>query len=73
MSTMETVPHDAAPLDHDAIAASQAAVPSRPLQLTAEERAAVERAREDFAAGRTYSISEARALTAQYLAKLRQA
>jgi hypothetical protein len=64
MSNTDTVPHAAGPPD--------AAVPAPSLQLTAEERAAIERAREDFAAGRTYSISEARALTARYLAKLRQ-
>jgi hypothetical protein len=40
------------------------------LDLTDEELAAIERSKEDFEAGRTYSSAEARALTNAFLAKL---
>jgi hypothetical protein len=40
------------------------------LDLTDEELAAIERSREDFKAGRTYSSAEARAITSAFLAKL---
>lgn len=43
------------------------------LSLTDEERAGIERAREDFKAGRTHSSSEARAMTAAFLTKRRGA
>ena len=39
--------------------------------LTDEDRAGIVRAGEDFQAGRTHSSSEARAMTADFLAKLR--
>jgi len=51
---------------------AQAMFPARlPLALTAEERAGIERAREDFKHGRTHSSSEARALSAAMAAKRR--
>jgi hypothetical protein len=40
-----------------------------PRELTAHELALVEQAKEDFKAGRSYSLDEARALTDQVLAK----
>ena len=40
-----------------------------PRELTARERALVEQAKEDFRAGRSFSLDEARALTDQILAK----
>jgi hypothetical protein len=40
-----------------------------PRKLTAHERALIEQAKEDFRAGRSYSLDEARALTDQVLAK----
>jgi hypothetical protein len=40
-----------------------------PRELTARERALVEQAKEDFRAGRSFSLDEARALTDQFLAK----
>ena len=40
-----------------------------PRELTAEELALIERSKEDFKAGRTYSLEEARAMTDDYLAK----
>jgi hypothetical protein len=43
------------------------------LSLSDEDRDGIARAREDFRAGRTHSSSEARAMTAAYLAKLRGA
>jgi hypothetical protein len=43
------------------------------LSLTDEDRDGIARAREDFRAGRTHSSSEARAMTAAFLAKLRGA
>ena len=43
------------------------------LSLTDEERAGIERAREDFKTGRTHSSSEARAITAAFLTKRRGA
>jgi hypothetical protein len=47
--------------------------PVVPLQLSDDERAGIDRAREDFKAGRTHSSSEARAMTAAFLAKRRGA
>ena len=44
-----------------------------PLSPSEDERAGVERACEDFKAGRTHSSSEARAMTATFLAKRRGA
>lgn len=44
-----------------------------PLALTDEERAGIERARDDFKAGRIHSSSEARAMTADFFAKRRGA
>ena len=41
------------------------------VSLTDEDRTGIARAREDFKAGRTYSSSEARAMTAAYFANLR--
>ncbi len=43
------------------------------LSLTDEDRDGIARAREDFKAGRTHSSSEARAMTAAFLAKQRGA
>ena len=43
------------------------------LALTDEDRAGIASAREDFKAGRSYSSSEARAMTAAFFAKLRAA
>jgi len=40
-----------------------------PRELTAHELAIIEQAREDFRAGRSYTLDEARALTDQFLAK----
>jgi hypothetical protein len=40
-----------------------------PRELTAHELALIEQAKEDFKAGRSYSLDEARALTDQVLAK----
>jgi hypothetical protein len=40
-----------------------------PREFTAHELALVEQAKEDFKAGRSYSLDEARALTDQVLAK----
>ena len=40
------------------------------LELTDEERAAIERSKDDFKAGRTYSLAEARARTDAFLAQL---
>jgi hypothetical protein len=44
-----------------------------PLELTAEELAGIERSKEDFKHGRTYSSAEARALTDAFLAELESA
>jgi hypothetical protein len=41
-----------------------------PRELNPDELAAIERSREDFRAGRTYSSDEARAITDDYLEKL---
>jgi hypothetical protein len=41
-----------------------------PLDLTPEELAGIERSREDFKHGRTYTSAEARALTEAFLAEL---
>ncbi len=43
------------------------------LSLSDADRAGIAAAREDFAAGRTYSSNEARAMTAAFLAKRRGA
>ena len=49
-----------------------AAEPDTPFRdLTDEERAGLARAKEDFAAGRTYSVAEARALSDEFLAEIR--
>jgi hypothetical protein len=40
-----------------------------PRELTARERALVDQAKEDFRAGRSFSLDEARTLTDQFLAK----
>ena len=51
---------------------AQAMLPANlPLALTADERASIERAREDFKYGRTHSSREARALSAAIAAKRR--
>jgi hypothetical protein len=44
-----------------------------PLDLTPEELAGIERSREDFKDGRTYTSAEARALTKTFLAELEDA
>lgn len=49
------------------------AQPPVALALTDEDRAGIASAREDFEAGRSYSSSEARAMTAAFFAKLRAA
>ena len=41
-----------------------------PRELTARELALIEQSKEDFRLGRTYSSDEARAITADFLAKL---
>jgi len=41
------------------------------LNLTDEDLAGIARAREDFATGRTHSSADARAMTAEFLAKRR--
>jgi hypothetical protein len=41
-----------------------------PRKLTAHERALIEQSKEDFKAGRSYSLDEARAQSDQVLAKL---
>jgi hypothetical protein len=46
------------------------AQPQTPLDLTPEELAGIERSREDFKHGRTYTSEEARALTNAFLAEL---
>jgi hypothetical protein len=46
------------------------AQPQAPLDLTPEELAGIERSREDFKHGRTYTSAEARALTEAFLAEL---
>jgi hypothetical protein len=40
-----------------------------PRELTAHERTLIEQAKEDFKAGRSFSLDEARTLTDQFLAK----
>ena len=50
---------------------AQSFAQSPALKLTADDRAGIDRAREDFAAGRTHSSSEARAISAELLAKRR--
>ena len=50
---------------------AQSLAQSPVLKLTDDDRAGIARAREDFAAGRTHSSSEARAMTAEFIAKRR--
>jgi hypothetical protein len=51
------------------IVQSMDAADDLPRELTAHELALIEQAKEDFRAGRAYSLDEARALTDQFLAK----
>jgi len=51
------------------IVESMETVDELPRELTAHERALIEQAKQDFKAGRSYSLDEARALTDQTLAK----
>ena len=51
------------------IVESMEAADELPRELTANERALIEQAKEDFKTGRSYSLDEARALTDQILAK----
>ncbi len=59
----------------DALAQMAAAwaEPSAPLDLTPEELAGIERSKEDFKHGRTYTSAEARALTDAFLVELESA
>ena len=50
------------------IVQSMAAPDDLPRALTARELALIEQSKEDFKAGRVYSVEEARALTDQFLA-----
>jgi hypothetical protein len=45
--------------------------PTNALSLTDEDRAGIARGRQDFVEGRTHSSAEVRALTAEFLVKLR--
>jgi len=45
--------------------------PAARLSLTDADRAGIARGRQDFEQGRTHSSAEARAMTAEFLAKLR--
>jgi hypothetical protein len=51
------------------IVQSMEAADELPRELTAHERALLGQAKEDFKAGRSFSLDEARALTDQFLAK----
>jgi hypothetical protein len=51
------------------IVESMEAADELPRELTAHERALIEQAKEDFKAGRSYSLDEARGLTDQILAR----
>lgn len=53
--------------------AQSLAHPLVPLHLTDADRAGIAEARADFAAGRTYTSTEARAITAVHFTKLRGA
>ena len=50
---------------------AESATNQPPLQLTAEEAAALQRSQQDFTAGRTLSFEEMRAATDAFLARLR--
>ena len=50
---------------------AESATAQAPLELTAEEAAALQRSREDFSAGRALSFEEMRAATDAFLAGLR--
>ena len=50
---------------------AESATSRAPLELSAEEAAALERSRQDFRAGRTLSFEEMRAATDAFLAGLR--
>ena len=50
---------------------AESATGRAPLELTAEEAAALQRSQEDFTAGRTLSVEEIRTATDSFLGRLR--